>query len=210
MKFLAPKFWQRGMGLIGIMVAGTSLLIGLIGAMQLVRTQQKQRAAADRTRDVEAVFNEIRLILNDSTNCTSTFAGKSVDGGTVTSIKAGSGDNAKDRYKTIGSDSSATYGSMKIKIESFKLQKDGSSEDSMWLQIVFDRHSYPNKKDLIGKRFQLAVTKNAGKVESCHGWYEHRYSSLWGGSNSLIKPTSGNEYIEINVNPTVISANVAH
>ena len=193
------------MGLIGIMVAGTSLLIGLMGAMQLVRTQQKQRADADRTRDVEAIFNEIRLVLNDSTNCNATFAGKTVDGGTVTAIKSG----GNDRYKTISSDANATYGSMKIKLESFKLQKDQDSDDSMWLQIVFDRNSHPSKKDLVGKRFQLAVTKSAGKVGSCHGWYEQSYSNLWYGSTSLIKPTSATDYIEINVDAALVSTKVA-
>jgi type II secretory pathway pseudopilin PulG len=78
---------QSGMTIVEVMIAA-GLLGGLaLAGMTLFQNQNKAQKTVESNYEVATTVGQIRSVLSDITNCTASFTGKNINGGSVNVIK---------------------------------------------------------------------------------------------------------------------------
>jgi len=86
---------QRGMGMIGAVIAGTASLVAIAGFSQLMLNSQSQKQALASEIDAATVQSDIKNFLSDSSLCDTFFAGENATFDSATNqvrIRLGNGE----------------------------------------------------------------------------------------------------------------------
>lgn len=179
---------QSGMTLVETMVAA-SLLAGLaVAGMTLFKNQSSGQKTIEANYEITNLFQQIRVVLSDQGNCTSSFVGQSFTAGNPTAIIK----DVSGTPTTVYSVNTPISGTL-VRITSYRIERSPLPlpGNETWLKINFSKGRGTLMENTT-KMMKLVYTPTGGNIQTCYA-YNNSTDSYWlQGTPPNIYFTAGN------------------